>query len=92
MSRYVALNPVRAGLADRAQDWERSSTRALIAGQDTRFLRVGPALERVGDLAAFLYPGNAQVLPPALSPFRSPRRSRAAGCNWPSENIRFAAE
>ena len=52
--RYVALNPVRARLATRAQDWEWSSTRALIAGQDTRFVKVGPALERVGDFAAFL--------------------------------------
>ena len=52
--RYVALNPVRARLVTRAQDWEWSSTRALIAGQDTRFVKVGPALERVGDFAAFL--------------------------------------
>ncbi len=52
--RYVAHNPVRARLATRAQDWEWSSTRALIAGKDTRFVKVGPALERVGDFAAFL--------------------------------------
>lgn len=52
--RYVALNPVRARLVEQAQDWEWSSTRALIAGVDTRFVKVAPALERVGDFAAFL--------------------------------------
>ncbi|MEP6868643.1 MAG: transposase, partial [Novosphingobium sp.] len=52
--RYVALNPVRARLVERAQDWEWSSTRALIAGQDDTVVKVAPALERVGDFAAFL--------------------------------------
>jgi putative transposase len=52
--RYVALNPVRAGMVRRAQDWPWSSTRALIAGQSTRFVDVQPALGRVGDFAAFL--------------------------------------
>jgi putative transposase len=52
--RYVALNPVRANLVKRAEDWEWSSTRALIAGQDDGLVKAGPALERVGDFAAFL--------------------------------------
>ena len=52
--RYVALNPVRARLVERAEDWEWASTRALIAGADSRFVKVAPALERVGDFAAFL--------------------------------------
>ena len=52
--RYVALNPVRARLTARAKDWEWSSTRALIAGEDDHVVRVAPALERVGDFAAFL--------------------------------------
>ena len=52
--RYVALNPVRAGLTGRAEDWEWSSTRALIAGVSDTHVRVEPALERVGDFAAFL--------------------------------------
>ena len=52
--RYVALNPVRARLVERAQDWEWASTRALIAGASNRFVAVEPALERVGDFAAFL--------------------------------------
>ena len=52
--RYVALNPVRARLVERAEDWRWSSTRAHIAGDGDRYVEVGPALERVGDFAAFL--------------------------------------
>lgn len=52
--RYVALNPVRAKLVARAEDWLWSSTRALIAGQDDHVVTVAPALVRVGDFAAFL--------------------------------------
>ena len=52
--RYVALNPVRARLVERAEDWPWSSTRALIAAQDDHVVKVAPALERVGDFAVFL--------------------------------------
>lgn len=52
--RYVALNPVRARLVERAEDWRWSSTAAHIAGEDSDFVTVAPALERVGDFAAFL--------------------------------------
>ena len=52
--RYVALNPVRARLVARAEDWAWSSTRALIAGEDDHVVTVAPALERVGDFAVFL--------------------------------------
>jgi len=52
--RYVALNPVRARLVKRAQDWRWSSTRAFLAGVDDHVVKVAPALDRVGDFAAFL--------------------------------------
>ena len=52
--RYVALNPVRARLVSRAEDWRWSSTRALLRGQDDHVVTVAPALDRVGDFAAFL--------------------------------------
>jgi len=45
--RYVALNPVRARLAARAQDWRWSSVRAHLAGEDDGLVRVAPVLERV---------------------------------------------
>lgn len=57
-ARYVALNPVRARLCDRAEQWPWSSTRAHLAGKDDRLVTVGPLLERVGDFAAFL--GNEE--------------------------------
>lgn len=52
--RYIALNPVRAKLVTRAQDWAWSSTRAFLAGMDDDIVTVAPALERTGDFAAFL--------------------------------------
>ena len=52
--RYIALNPVRARLVERAEDWRWSSTRALIAQADDHVVKVAPALARVGDFSAFL--------------------------------------
>ena len=52
--RYVALNPVRARLVARAEDWRWSSTRALIAGEGDDLVDVAPALERVGNFTTFL--------------------------------------
>ena len=52
--RYVALNPVRARLVSRAEDWGWSSARAHIAGESTSYVDVTPAIERVGNFAAFL--------------------------------------
>jgi putative transposase len=53
-ARYVAQNPVRAGLAARAADWPWSSVRAHLAGRDDGVVGVGPLLERIGDFAAFV--------------------------------------
>ena len=52
--RYVALNPARARLTEKAEDWPWSSTRAHLEGRSDAFVDVAPALERVGDFAAFL--------------------------------------
>lgn len=52
--RYVALNPVRARLVTRAEDWRWSSVQAHIAGEDDHVVRVAPALDRIGDFKAFL--------------------------------------
>lgn len=53
-ARYVALNPVRAGLVERAGDWPWASTRAHLAGEDDELVEVAPLLDRYGDFAAFL--------------------------------------
>ena len=47
-ARHVALNPVRAGLAARAEDWRWSSARAHLEGRDDGLVSVGPLLERCG--------------------------------------------
>jgi putative transposase len=52
--RYVSLNPVRARLVTKAADWPWSSVRAHLSGKDDHVVRVAPALDRVGDFAAFL--------------------------------------
>jgi putative transposase len=46
--RYAALNPVRARLVKRAQDWAWSSARAHLAGRDDGLVRVAPLAQRIG--------------------------------------------
>jgi len=49
--RYVALNPVRARLVARAQDWTWSSTNAHLAEADDGLVTVRPVLDRVARFA-----------------------------------------
>jgi putative transposase len=51
---YVSLNPVRARLVERAQDWPWSSARAHLTGKPDGVTTLAPALARVEDFAAFL--------------------------------------
>lgn len=53
--RYVSLNPVRARLVKRAQDWRWSSTRAHLRGKDDSLTALAPIRDRFpefGDLLA----------------------------------------
>ncbi len=52
--RYVELNPVRAGLAARAEDWDWSSARAHLTGRDDALARAGPLLERFPEWRAYM--------------------------------------
>ena len=52
--RYVALNPVRARLVERAQDWRWSSVPAHLAGQDDGVTTLAPVLERFPRFADFI--------------------------------------
>lgn len=52
--RYVSLNPVRARLVDRAQDWAWSSVRAHLRGENDELAKVAPLLDRYGAFADFL--------------------------------------
>ena len=46
-ARYVAMNPVRARLVERAEDWPWSSARAHLAGRDDGLVEVAPLLAAV---------------------------------------------
>jgi putative transposase len=72
--RYVALNPVRARLARRAEDWRWSSARALLdPARGDGLTDTAPVLERVPDFAALLASGEEANLSEAL------RRSESTG-------------
>jgi putative transposase len=47
-ARYVALNPVRAKLVARAEEWPWSSVGAHLAGRDDGLVEIAPLLERCG--------------------------------------------
>ena len=47
--RYVELNPVRAGLAEKAWQYPWSSAKAHVTGRDDRLVKVKPMLERMPD-------------------------------------------
>ena len=53
-ARYVALNPVRARLVERAADWPHSSVRAHLSGRDDGLVEVRPLLDRAANFADFL--------------------------------------
>jgi putative transposase len=52
--RYVSLNPVRARLVGRAQDWRWSSVRAHLYGRDDGLTTRGPVIERFAPFRDFL--------------------------------------
>jgi putative transposase len=51
---YVALNPVRARLVQRARDWRWSSVHAHLAGRDDGVTTVAPVLSRFPRFAEFI--------------------------------------
>src|ERR1700712_4927562 len=51
---YVSLNPVRARLVTRAEDWPWSSVRAHMNGEDGRLTKVRAVLDRVERFAELL--------------------------------------
>ena len=52
--RHVALNPVRARLVERAQDWRWSSARALLGLEDDGLTDIAPARARLARFADLL--------------------------------------
>ena len=53
-ARYVAMNPLAAGMTRRAQDWPWSSARAHLAVADDGVVDTAPLLARAPDFAAML--------------------------------------
>jgi REP-associated tyrosine transposase len=68
-ARCVALNPVRARLVARAEDWRWSSTRAHCASRDDGLVSVAPLIDRCGGRFADLL--EAPVPAGAISALRA---------------------
>lgn len=51
---YVSLNPVRARLVKRAQDWRWSSTREHLRGKDDGLTKLEPVRDSFPDFAGLL--------------------------------------
>jgi len=68
--RYVEINPVRAGLASKADAWPWSSAAAHAAGRDDALVKVGPVRRRVlehwPDWRRYLLGSSAEDLPTAM--------------------------
>ncbi|MDQ6999968.1 MAG: transposase [Mariprofundus sp.] len=56
--RYVELNPVRAKLATRPEDYRWSSARAHLNGRDDELVKVQPLLDRVSHWGELLASGD----------------------------------
>ncbi len=81
--RYVSLNPVRARLVERAQDWRWSSTRAHLRGKDDGLTAREAVRDIIPDFAGLLSGAPEQDL------FDSLRAAESIG--RPLGNDRFLA-
>jgi putative transposase len=81
-ARYVALNPVRALLVARPEDWPWSRVGAHLARRDDRLVEVAPLLERCGGRFADLIAEEPE--PAKIAALRAPRRSAARSARAPS--------
>lgn len=57
---YVALNPVLAGLTERAINWSWSGAQTLAGGVSDGMTAVAPVLARYADIGAPLAAGSAR--------------------------------
>ncbi len=63
-TKYIEMNPVRAGLVKKARDWPWSSAKAHIRGQDDLLVKVKPLLQVIGEnWSKFLvdYPKDEEI-------------------------------
>lgn len=71
--RYVELNPVRAGLARRPEEWKWSSARGHLAGTPDSLVHDTELLKALGDWKAFLESGIESELKVIRDHIRSSR-------------------
>jgi len=76
-TRYVELNPVRAGLVETAGDWPWSSARAHFAGRDDGLVAAAPLAALIADWPAFLALGLEEAARQAFR--RGERTGRPLG-------------
>ena len=56
--RYVELNPVRANMVKRPEDYKWSSARAHLMGEDDELVKVKPMLDRTLNWEELLASGD----------------------------------
>lgn len=71
--RYVALNPVRAGLVRRPEDWTFSSVNAHLSGKSDGIVDPAPILQRFPDFQSVL------SAPEGSAEYRQLRKSETSG-------------
>ena len=54
-ARYIEMNPVRAGLVDRPEEYRWSSAASHLDGRDDGLVRTAPLLDRSIDWSKYLY-------------------------------------
>ena len=59
--RYVELNPVRAKIVKRPEDYQWSSAKAHLLGEDDELVKVKPMLDRVSNWAELLARGDQKL-------------------------------
>jgi putative transposase len=80
-ARYLALNPVAAGMVKRARDWPWSSARAHLTGKDDGVVVTAPILARVPDFAGLLKAAEDEAATRALLNSRTTGRPVGAA-DW----------
>ena len=59
-ARYIELNPVQAGMVQRAEEYPWSSAKAHLQGEDDILVKANPLLQMVPDWAEFLTSQSSQ--------------------------------
>ena len=81
--RYVALNPVRARLVKRAEEWRWSSVHAHLTAAEDGVTTLAPVLDR--------YPRFAELIAPGPEPEAFARLRRAESIGRPLGDEGFIA-